>query len=181
MPYLMRLMPITSVTGKDVTDEPFNNLKNHQIVLAATEYSEKESILVFDSHYMDLEGTCFRYTFFFLILQGKKKLVADDRKFIAKVNPAWFPELAAEAKKHLGKREDDFVVLYSEELEEHFMMCNSMTSKGAMKTKCVITNAFVNTKASKGYPGTIPLLYFLLYSQFRIELYLHCLQRYLQC
>jgi hypothetical protein len=80
-------------------------------------------------------------------------LCADDRKFIAKVNPAWFPELAAEAKKHLGQKDKDFVVLYSDDLGEHFMMCNSVSRKNNMKTKCVITNAFVNVNASKGYPG----------------------------
>lgn len=107
MPYLMRLMPITSVEGKNVTDEPFNNLKNHDIVLAATEDCEEASILVFDSHYMDLEGTCFRRISFVSVV-GKKKLVGDGRKFIAKVNPGWFPELAAEAKTHLSKRDKDF-------------------------------------------------------------------------
>jgi hypothetical protein len=56
MPYLMRVMPITSVEGRNVVDEPYNNLKNHEIVLEAAEDCETDSILVFDSHYMDLEG-----------------------------------------------------------------------------------------------------------------------------
>jgi hypothetical protein len=41
------------------------------------------------------------------------------------------------------------VVLYSEELEEHFMMYNSEGKKKKIKQKCVLTNAFVNVKVDK--------------------------------
>lgn len=87
---------------------------------------------------------------------AKNELEEDDRKFLAKVNPKWFPELAAKAKALLGKKDSEFVVLYSEELGEHFMGCNFITAKNKIKQKYVLTNAFVNAKAPKNYAGTSP-------------------------
>jgi hypothetical protein len=46
----------------------------------------------------------------------KKNLARDDKKFLAKVNPKWFPELVELASKHIGKKNQDFVVLYSGDL-----------------------------------------------------------------
>lgn len=63
-------------------------------------------------------------------------MVADNRIFMSKVNPQWFPDLVKEARHHIGNKCDDFVVLYSEPLEEHFMMYNSMSKKGQLKVKC---------------------------------------------
>ena len=79
-------------------------------------------------------------------------------KFIAKVNPIWWPDLVEEAKKHIGDKDGDFVVLHSEELGEHFMMYNSMTKKGKIKKKCVLTNAFINKNANRGYIGMVEQL-----------------------
>jgi len=41
------------------------------------------------------------------------------------------------------------VVLWSDEVQEHFMMYNSMSKKGKIKRKCVLTNAFSNLPAPK--------------------------------
>lgn len=56
LPYLFKAMPITYVNEKEVADEPYNNLKNYEILLKGIEKCDKESIIVFDSHYMTLEG-----------------------------------------------------------------------------------------------------------------------------
>lgn len=73
-----------------------------------------------------------------------KKLVKDDYKFIAKVNPRWWPDLFANAESKIGSKEGDFVVLWSIELEQHFMVYNSAGKKNKLKRKCVLTNAFEN-------------------------------------
>lgn len=49
-------MPVTYVDARNVSDEPYNNLKNGEILLEAANECEEESILVCDSHYMDLAG-----------------------------------------------------------------------------------------------------------------------------
>jgi hypothetical protein len=75
---------------------------------------------------------------------GKKELVARGRKFIAKVNPKWWKELVDKASLDLSDDRHEYVVLWSEELQEHFMMYNSVSKTGVVKKKCVLTNAFVN-------------------------------------
>jgi hypothetical protein len=82
-------------------------------------------------------------------------LEEEGRKFIAKVNSRWFPELTKIATESIGENDSDFVVLWSDVTEEHFMMYNSRGKKGKMKRKCVFTNAFVNVPAPKSYIGII--------------------------
>jgi hypothetical protein len=84
-----------------------------------------------------------------LICLGMKALTESGRKFIAKVNSAWWKDLADVAKSELGPDDGDYVILYSDELEQHFMMYNSRTKKGKIKKKCVLTNAFVNLPPKK--------------------------------
>lgn len=93
---------------------------------------------------------------------GKKALVEIEQKFIAKVNSQWWPELFKKADALLGNKIHDYVVLYSEELNEHFMLYNSDMRKGKSKKKCVLTNAFMNVKAPKDYSGNW-LLYYIIF------------------
>jgi hypothetical protein len=81
-----------------------------------------------------------------LSLLGKKALCEKDRKFISKVNSKWWPELVEKATEYIGKKDGDFVVLWSEDLREHFMMYNSMNKRGKIKRKCVLTNSFLISK-----------------------------------
>ena len=67
----------------------------------------------------------------------------------------WFPELMERAKETLGKKEDDFVVLFSEELGEHLMVYNSKGKKNQLKIKAVLTNSFIQVNAKKNYVGII--------------------------
>lgn len=95
----------------------------------------------------------------FLTRIGKKSLVADKRLFIGKVNPKWWSELVELAKEHLEYKKFAVVVLYSAELEEHFMAYyHPKKSTGELKLKCIYTNAFDNrvlTKTEKDLPGMI--------------------------
>jgi hypothetical protein len=147
LPYLLMAFPVTHVAPVEHTDEPFNNLRNYEILMQAVPECDPDSILVYDSHYLDL--------------QGKKALDEEHRYFLAKANPGWWPELVKEASQHLNsKKKNDFVVLHSETFGEHFMMYNSVSGK-KMKKKCVLTNAFLNTDAPANYTGlnTIKLAY----------------------
>jgi hypothetical protein len=56
LPYLMVAIPVTSVDARQVTDEPYNNLKNHEVLFEGVKECEMETIIVCDSHYLDLEG-----------------------------------------------------------------------------------------------------------------------------
>jgi len=56
LPFVRKLIPITSVSRFEVSDEPYNNLRNSDMLLEGMKGSEKRSITVFDSHYMDLTG-----------------------------------------------------------------------------------------------------------------------------
>lgn len=96
-----------------------------------------------------------------------RAFVKENYKFIAKVNPKWWPELVKEAEKHIGKKENDFVVLHSSKLGQHFMMYNSIGKKNSMKKKCVLTNVFVNVKAPRGYLGK----FFLVLHFSRLDLF----------
>jgi hypothetical protein len=65
----MLALPVTNVSPEDYNDEPFNRLKNYEILLEAEDVANEESILVFDSHYLNLEGMAVRRRrFFFLLL-----------------------------------------------------------------------------------------------------------------
>jgi hypothetical protein len=75
-----------------------------------------------------------------------KALCRNDRRFLAKVNPSWWKILVDKAKEEIGDLDGEFVLLWSDELEQHFMMYNSESKKGKLKRKCVLTNAFINTK-----------------------------------
>ena len=55
----MMALPVTYVDARHVVDEPFNNLTNSEILMQAVPECSTESILVFDSHYMDLGGMVF--------------------------------------------------------------------------------------------------------------------------
>lgn len=52
----MKAIPVTYANARTVTDEPYNNLKNGEILMEGAKECEEESILVFDSHYLDLAG-----------------------------------------------------------------------------------------------------------------------------
>jgi len=130
LPFLMKAIPITYVKAHAYTDEPYNNLGVSDILMVAEADCDIGTTIVFDSHYMDFAA--------------KKKLVENDRKFIAKANPSWWKALVNKAKLDLGDTADDYVVLWSTELEMHFMVYNSISRKGKIKNKCVLTNAFVN-------------------------------------
>lgn len=139
-------IPVTYIPARAYDGEPYNNLKNHEILLEGAVKCNLESILVFDSHYLDLAG------FFFcrlllstltLIILGKKKLVEGKFKFIAKVNPMWWNDLYQIALRYLSDKAGEFVVLWSEELNEHFMVYNSIGKQSKLKRKCVLTNAFI--------------------------------------
>jgi hypothetical protein len=151
----MMALPITSVKPSQYDGEPYNNLKNNEIMLLGESYCDAGTTIVFDSHYMDLEGTIIPiFLADPLVLPmyfpsrfhnvAKKKLTERGREFIAKCNPGWWKELVEKAATELGKKDGDFVVMWSDETQEHFMMYNSMSKKGKIKRKCVLTNAFTN-------------------------------------
>jgi hypothetical protein len=55
----MKVIPVTYVEGREAifdNKEPYNNLKNFQILMKGAEECFVETTLVFDSHYMCLEG-----------------------------------------------------------------------------------------------------------------------------
>ena len=52
----MKMMSVTYEKDPQ-NDEPFNNLRNSQILLQGVEDFDLESIIVCDSHYMDLSGS----------------------------------------------------------------------------------------------------------------------------
>jgi len=154
LPFVFKVIPVTYVDSRHYVDEPFNNPRNSQILEEGIKDCSTASISVSDSHYMDLAGLyCFASYFNSADSVGRKSLTRKGRKFISKVNPQWWRDLVEEAKKNIGDKPDDFVVLYSSKCKEHFMMYNSTGKKGKLKQKCVLTNAFVNTPAPKNYPG----------------------------
>jgi hypothetical protein len=56
------------VEAREFGGEPHNNLRNHEILLECALKCDKESTLIFDSHYMDLAGTSsfLKYTVYIL-------------------------------------------------------------------------------------------------------------------
>jgi len=141
-------MPITNTSRP--TDEPYNKLKNSQILMKALVGVEPDTIVVFDSFYLTLEA---------LELLKRRK-----QRFVGKCNPEWWKDLVAQAKQEISDEDGDFVLLYSEEHELHFMMMNCGFKKKKKKTKhkkrkvikrkYVLTNAFINVDPlTKNYPG----------------------------
>ena len=53
----MKAIPVTSVNASEFEDEPYNNLKNHEILLRGDVECDDGTTIVCDSHYMDLEGS----------------------------------------------------------------------------------------------------------------------------
>ncbi|MGZ7210497.1 MAG: hypothetical protein ACXVHV_11495 [Methanobacterium sp.] len=67
------------------------------------------------------------------------------RKFIAKVNAAWWNTVAKKAEENIPDQKDGtFALLWSKQLKMHFMMYNTHSQKGHFKRKAVLTNAFIN-------------------------------------
>jgi hypothetical protein len=140
-------MPTTTVDNLNVEDEPYNNKLVSELLEDAYTNVHDESILVADGYYPDVAGR--RYC------KNNEKL------YIFKVSKKRFPELFAKAYQAIDiNNRDDFVVLYSEETNEHFMFYISYQGK-KVKQKGILTNAFLNTTAPKKYlaPNTIKIAY----------------------
>jgi hypothetical protein len=54
LPILNLLMPLTKVKERDVEDEPYNNVPNSELVKEAYKFMEKDSILLTDGYYPDM-------------------------------------------------------------------------------------------------------------------------------
>lgn len=152
LPYIIRLMPTTSVDNRNVEDEPYNNKPVSKLIEHAYSEVSDDSILVADGYYPDKSG--------------RKFCRSNDKLYLFKVSKKRFPELFQEAKKHINEKDrDDFVVLYSEETHEHFMYYISY-QKSKIKEKGILTNAFNNVKAPTKYsaPNTIKIAYRLYFN-----------------
>jgi hypothetical protein len=152
LPYVIRLMPTTSVDNLNVEDEPYNNKQVSELIEHAYSNINADSILVADGYYPDKSG--------------RKFCRSNDKLYLFKVSKKRFPELFEEAKKHLNEKDrDDFVVLYSEETKEHFMYYLSY-QKSKIKQKGILTNAFYNVKAPWKYPApnTVKIAYRLYFN-----------------
>jgi hypothetical protein len=147
LPYIIRLMPTTTVDERNAEDEPYNNKLVSELIEDAYTDISNDSILVADGYYPDRTG--------------RKYCKLNEKLYLFKVSKLRFGELFQEAKKHIDeKNRDDFVVLYSEETKEHFMYYISYQGS-KVKEKGVLTNAFVNSCAPKKYlaPNTIKMAY----------------------
>jgi hypothetical protein len=147
LPYMLRLMPTTKVDNRNMNEEPYNNKFVSELIEDSYTNVHNESILVADGYYPDLTG--------------RKYMIENNKLYLMKVSKKRFPDLFTEAKKHIDeKNRDDFVVLFSEETNEHFMFYISYQGK-KVKQKGVLTNAFVNSCAPKRYnpPNTIKIAY----------------------
>ena len=147
LPYILRLMPTTTVDNRNVEDEPYNNKQVSQLIEYAYNNVDNDSILVADGYYPDRVG--------------RKFCRSNEKLYLFKVSKKRFKELFEEAKKHIDENNrDDFVVLYSEETKEYFMYYISY-QKSKVKEKGILTNAFFNVKAPTKYlaPNTIKIAY----------------------
>lgn len=57
----MKALPITYTDARENYDEPFNNLTNGDILMEGAVDCEDESIIVCDSHYLNLDGMLIVY------------------------------------------------------------------------------------------------------------------------
>lgn len=147
LPYIIRLMPTTSIDNRNVEDEPYNNKLVSELIEDAYTDVNDHSILVADGYYPDR--------------LGRRFCRSNEKLYLFKASKKRFAELFAEAKKHIDeKNHDDFVVLYSEETKEHFMYYISY-QHSKVKEKGILTNAFENVKAPTKYlaPNTIKIAY----------------------
>jgi hypothetical protein len=147
LPYIVRLMPTTSVDNRNYENEPYNNKLVSELIEDAYNNVSQESILVADGYYPDR--------------MGRKYCRENNKLYLFKVSKKRFADLFVEAKKHINENNrDDFVVLYSEETKEHFMFYISY-QKSKVKQKGILTNAFENVVAPKKYtaPNTIKIAY----------------------
>lgn len=61
----MKALPITYTDARVDNDDPYNNLTNGEILMEGAIECEDESIIVCDSHYVNLDGILI---FYFYIL-----------------------------------------------------------------------------------------------------------------
>jgi len=140
LPYMIQLMPTTTIDRMNAQDEPFNNKPVAELVEEAYSVLDDNTILLTDGYYPDMNG--------------RRYCIDNDKLYIFKASKKRFPELFEKAKEHINERKkDDFVVLYSEETNEHFMMYNSFQTSTPHQ-KGVLTNAFSHRIAPKNYPPT---------------------------
>jgi hypothetical protein len=52
----MMAIPITSVKTDDYDNEPFNNLKNYEVLMLGEAECNVRTTIVCDSHYLDFQG-----------------------------------------------------------------------------------------------------------------------------
>ena len=122
LPYMLRVMPTTTVDNRNVEDEPYNNKLVSELVEDAYTNVHDESILVADGYYPDIAG--------------RKYCKKNEKLYLFKVSKKRFPELFATAEKAIDINDrDDFVVLHSEETQEHFMFYISYQGKKVKKKR----------------------------------------------
>jgi hypothetical protein len=62
----MMAIPVTSVKPSVYENEPFNNMKNYEILMVGESACDGDTTIVCDSHYLDLQGE--EFPFFFGLL-----------------------------------------------------------------------------------------------------------------
>lgn len=153
LPILTLLQPTTSVSNLKFKNEPYNNIPVSEQLINAFEVTSNHSIHIADSYYPDT--------------LGMRALNKQDSLYMFKVSPLRFKELFERAKELMEKAKlraiGDFIVLYSEATNEHFMMYISekLDQKKGYKRKSVLTNAFEQIKAPTNYigPNTISIAF----------------------
>lgn len=158
LPLFILLQPTTSVDIKQYDNEPYNNVPVNEQLTNVVELTDQHSIHIADSYYPDI--------------LGMRELARRDTLYMFKVSKKRFLILFNEAEKILEKRLKkkkrkvkigDFVVMRSEETQQHFMMYVSekLENKKEYKRKAVLTNAFLEVAAPDNYigPNTISLAF----------------------
>ena len=139
LPLIILLQPTTNATPLNFDNEPYNNIPVSEQLMNAVENTHANSIHIADSYYPDTVGM--------------RQLIEDRRLYMFKVSSKRFKGLFDEAKRLMEKKKlrdiGDFIVLYSEETQQHFMMYISekLDQKKEYKRKGVLTNAFDQIKA----------------------------------
>jgi hypothetical protein len=152
LPLFVLLQPTTTVNIKSYDQEPYNNIPVNELLLNIVNISNDLSIHIADSYYPDT--------------LGMRELATKGSLYLFKVSKKRFKELFDKAdvimkQKGLTKI-NDFVVLYSEETEQYFMVyVSEKVANKEHKKKGVLTNAFTHVKASPNYigPNTISIAF----------------------
>lgn len=123
LPYMMLQLPITHIGHNKVTNEPYNNYQPQDIVKLVSEKIDKDVILIMDAYYLDDKG--------------RQALREKNQLYLCSINPIRFAEVWEKCQKYI-KKVGDWVVLYSEELDEYAMM----VWHADLGKKYILTNAF---------------------------------------